>query len=179
MVSGSFAGSHWLSCRARERPLGAGSVRRGSRQRSAAPAARVAPQESEASAGAVREHRAGSRGTTGASAEDSSAGGVRENGSGRGRGALRGPPSTLPSPPPWNSRGVGLWDWDDGCGMGRGFVTASGPPAPECCCQHPGCGAPPAPPQPLQRCSQCPQSVCIPPEPGLRWAVVLGAAGRL
>ena len=56
------------------------------------------------------QHRAGSRGTTGASAEDSSAGGVRENGSGRGRGALRGPPSTLPSPPPWNSRGVGLWD---------------------------------------------------------------------
>ena len=54
LVSGSSAGSHWLSRRARERPLGAGSVRRGSRQRSAAPAARAAPQESAASAGAVR-----------------------------------------------------------------------------------------------------------------------------
>ena len=54
LVSGSSAGSHWLSRRARERPLGAGSVRRGCRQRSAAPAARAAPQESAASAGAVR-----------------------------------------------------------------------------------------------------------------------------
>ena len=54
LLSGSSAGSHWLSRRARERPLGAGSVRRGSRQRSAAPAARAAPQESAASAGAVR-----------------------------------------------------------------------------------------------------------------------------
>ena len=72
------------------------------------------------------QHRAGSRGTTGASAEDSSAGGVRENGSGRGRGALRGPPSTLPSPPPWTPRGVGLWDWDEGCGMGRWFGTDGG-----------------------------------------------------
>ena len=54
LLSGSSAGSHWLSRRARERPLGTGSVRRGSRQRSAAPAARAAPQESAASAGAVR-----------------------------------------------------------------------------------------------------------------------------
>ena len=54
LVSGSSTGSHWLSRRARERPLGAGSVRRGSCQRSAAPAARAAPQESAASAGAVR-----------------------------------------------------------------------------------------------------------------------------
>ena len=54
LLSGSSAGSHWLSRRARERPLGAGSVRRGCRQRSAAPAARAAPQESAASAGAVR-----------------------------------------------------------------------------------------------------------------------------
>ena len=54
LLSGSSARSHWLSRRARERPLGAGSVRRGCRQRSAAPAARAAPQESAASAGAVR-----------------------------------------------------------------------------------------------------------------------------
>ena len=54
LLSGSSAGSHWLSRRARERPLGAGSVGRGCRQRSAAPAARAAPQESAASAGAVR-----------------------------------------------------------------------------------------------------------------------------
>ena len=72
------------------------------------------------------QQRAGSRGTTGASAEDSSAGGVRENGSGRGRGALRGPPSTLPFPPPWTPRGVGLWAWDEGCGMGDGIGTDGG-----------------------------------------------------
>ena len=109
------------------------------------------------------QHRAGSRGTTGASAEDSSAGGVRENGSGRGRGALRGPPSTLPSPPPWNSRGVGLWDWDEGCGMGRGFGTDGGlgspsatvllpasepcPPTPNPSSAAPGAPRPPAAPQ--------------------------------
>ena len=87
------------------------------RSRQPGPPRRKARRQPELSG----QHRAGSRGTTGASAEDSSAGGVRENGSGRGRGALRGPPSTLPFPPPWTPRGVGLWDWDEGCGMGRGF----------------------------------------------------------
>jgi len=108
LLSGSSAGSHWLSRRARERPLGAGSVRRGSPHRAAVrqpgPPGRRARRQPELSG----QHRAGSRGSTGASAEVRSAGGVRENGP--GRGALHGPTHpALPSRPPWTPRGVGLW----------------------------------------------------------------------
>ena len=78
------------------------------RSRQPGPPRRKARRQPELSG----QHRAGSRGSTGASAEDSSAGGVRENGTGRGRGrgALHGPKHpALPSRPPWNPRGVGLW----------------------------------------------------------------------
>ena len=112
LLSGSSAGSHWLSRCVRERRLGIGCCRRGSPHRAAVrqpgPPGRRARRQPELSG----QHRAGSRGSTGASAEDSSAGGVRENGTGRGRGrgALHGPKHpALPSRPPWNPRGVGLW----------------------------------------------------------------------
>ena len=68
------------------------------RSRQPGPPRRKARRQPELSG----QHRAGSRGTTGASAEDSSAGGVRENGS--ERGPARPPKHTaLSSPvdPPW------------------------------------------------------------------------------
>jgi len=58
LVRGSSAGCDWLSRRARERPLGAGCWRRGT------------PRRQPLLSG---QQRGGSRGTTGASAEDSSA----------------------------------------------------------------------------------------------------------
>ena len=93
--AGAAVGSRWLQTRL-------SSAKRRSRQ--PGPPRRKARRQPELSG----QHRAGSRGSTGASAEDSSAGGVRENGT--GRGALHGPKHpALPSRPPWNPRGVGLW----------------------------------------------------------------------
>ena len=139
------------------------------RSRQPGPPRRKARRQPELSG----QHRAGSRGRTGASAEDSSAGGVRENGSEGARereGPCAVPPRTLPSPPPWNPRGVGLWDWDwdEGCGMGRGLGTGSCPPSATALLP----ASEPCPPhhQSLQRCSRCPQTHCSPPEPKRRWA---------
>ena len=121
------------------------------------------------------QHRAGSRGSTGASAEDSSAGGVRENGSERARGALRGPPS-----PPWNPRGVGLWDWDwdwnEGCGMGCGFGTGSCPPAPQRCCQHLN-RAPPTT-NPSSAAPGAPRPIAAPQNRSEGWPVATGSCGE-
>ncbi|XP_040550094.2 potassium/sodium hyperpolarization-activated cyclic nucleotide-gated channel 2-like isoform X2 [Gallus gallus] len=81
------------------------------------------------------------RGRTGAGAEDSGAGGVRENGSMPGRGTERGPnPRAVPSAPvrtPPLRSAVGCGD------LGR--LKDSGPPPPQRCCPHPG-RAPPEPP---------------------------------
>ena len=49
-----------------------------------------------------------------------------KTGAGEGEEPCAVPPSTLPFPPPWTPRGVGLWDWDEGCGMGRWFGTDGG-----------------------------------------------------
>ena len=116
LVSGSSAGSHWLSRRARERPLGAGSVRRGSRQRSAAPGSpgrpagergvsRSCPGSSEPEAAAQRE-----RVLRTAPPEVCGRTGARERES--ERGPARPPKHTaLPSPveSPWGGAvGLGL-----------------------------------------------------------------------
>ena len=116
LVSGSSAGSHWLSRRARERPLGAGSVRRGSRQRSAAPGSpgrpagergvsRSCPGSTEPEAAAQRE-----RVLRTAPPEVCGRTGARERES--ERGPARPPKHTaLPSPveSPWGGAvGLGL-----------------------------------------------------------------------
>ena len=147
------------------------------RSRQPGPPRRKARRQPELSG----QHRAGSRGTTGASAEDSSAGGVRENGSEGARereGPCAVPPRTLPSPPPWNPRGVGLWDWDwdEGCGMGRGFGTGSGPPAPQRCCQHLNRAPPPT--NPSSAAPGAPRPIAAPQNRSEGGPVATGSCGE-
>ena len=114
LVSGSSARSHWLSCCARERPLGAGGCRHGSPQRSAAPG----------SPGRPAGKRGGNRSCPGSTGREAAA--QRERvlrtappevcgRTGPGEGEGEGPytaPSTLPSPPVPRGTPVGL-----GCGL--------------------------------------------------------------
>ena len=87
------------------------------------------------------QHRAGSRGTTGASAEDSSAGGVRENGS-EGAREREGPCAAPQAHCPPLPRGIPVgWGCGNGIGMrdvgwAVGLGQARVPPAPQRCCQH-------------------------------------------
>ena len=110
LVSGSSAGSHWLSRRARERPLGAGSCRHGSPQRSAAPG----------SPGRPAGKRGGNRSCPGSTGREAAA--QRERvlrtappevcgRTGPGEAPCTAP-STLPSPPVPRGTPVGL-----GCGL--------------------------------------------------------------
>ena len=60
--------------------------------------------------------------------------------------------------------GCGLWDWDEGCGMGRGFGTDRGLGSPSATVLLAACGpCPPSRPQPLQPCSLCPPDSRQPP----------------
>ena len=84
------------------------------------------------------QHRAGSRGTTGASAEDSSAGGVRRTRAGEGGESCAAPLAHCPPLP----RGIPV-GWGCGIGIGMrdvgwavGLGQARVPPAPQRCCQH-------------------------------------------
>ena len=85
-------------------------------------------------------------------------------GAGEGEEPCAAPQAHCPPLPRGTTLGLGcgLWDWDEGCGMGRGFGTASGPPAPQCCCQHPGCGAPPALPNPSSAAPGAPRAFASP-----------------
>ena len=94
------------------------------------------------------QQRAGSRGTTGASAEDSSAGGVRRTGAGEGEGPCAAPQAHCPFLPrgPPVGLGCGIGMRAVGWAVGLGRMEASGPPAPQCCCQHQNSAPPPTPP---------------------------------
>ena len=107
------------------------------RSRQPGPPRRKARRQPELSG----QHRAGSRGTTGASAEDSSAGGVRENGS-EGAREREGPCAAPQAHCPPLPRGIPV-GWGCGIGIGMrdvgwavGLGQARVPPAPQRCCQH-------------------------------------------